>query len=108
MTELLIACSSLYGCMFLSKPTYSLVQLSPCLSLYIGDHDSQLYEIKGGNEAGAHPKRRRRGGGGLRAEAPLPKIEIKRKNTDFVYTIISNVLHDLPSSRSQPVKPADA
>ena len=31
----------------------------------------------------------------------------RKKNTYFVDTIISNVLHDLPLSRNQPLKSAD-
>jgi hypothetical protein len=35
-----------------------------------------------------------------------PKYELK-KNTDFVDTKKSKVLHDLPFSLNQPLKPAD-
>jgi hypothetical protein len=40
----------------------------------------------------------------------LPKpteTEIKKKKTDFVGTMISNVLRDLPFSGNQPLKSAD-
>jgi hypothetical protein len=49
-----------------------------------------------------------KGGKGLPScSPPPPQMEIKTKNTDFVDTIISNVLRDLPFSRNQPLKSAD-
>jgi hypothetical protein len=50
---------------------------------------------------GEHPSR----GGGSRAAAPLQIQNLR--NTDFVYTIIYKVLHDLPFSRNQPLKSPD-
>jgi hypothetical protein len=44
------------------------------------------------------------GGGGLQ---PGRTPGIGKKNTYFVDTIISSVLHDLPLSRNQPLKSAD-
>jgi hypothetical protein len=53
--------------------------------------------LKAGRTAGLQPPK---------PVPPPPKAEIK-KNTDFVYIMISKVLRDLPFSRNQPLKSAD-
>jgi hypothetical protein len=52
--------------------------------------------------AGVHPR-------GLPGCSPPPQIpqNPSLKNTDFVDSMIPNVLHDLPFSRNQPLKSAD-
>ena len=47
------------------------------------------------------------GRGGCRNAAPLLQIEIKKKKTDFVDTIISELLCNLHFSLDQPLKSAD-
>jgi hypothetical protein len=48
-----------------------------------------------------------KGGGGYQAAAFPNTPKLKFKNTDFVHTMISRVLRDLPSSQNQPIKSAD-
>jgi hypothetical protein len=47
------------------------------------------------------------GGRGVCWAATPLKLKLKKKNTDFLDMIVSNVLLDLPFSRNQPMKSAD-
>jgi hypothetical protein len=58
------------------------------------------------NDDGSHGRARAQGGSSRATVAQTPQNR-NFKNTDFVDTIVSKVLRDLPFSRNQPLKSAD-